>query len=63
MDSSFPRRNREVQHKPPPALEAAIMKLTPWVEQRGSGDVAENIRGALGRLVAIAMSGWAHSSS
>jgi hypothetical protein len=29
------------------ALEAAIMELTLWVEQRGSGDVAENVRGAL----------------
>lgn len=29
------------------ALEAAIMALTLWVEQRGSGDVAKNVRGAL----------------
>lgn len=29
------------------ALEAAIMELTLWVEQRGSGDVASNVRGAL----------------
>ncbi|MNF57696.1 hypothetical protein D3C76_1338070 [compost metagenome] len=29
------------------ALEAAIMEFTLWVEQRGSGDVAENVRGAL----------------
>jgi hypothetical protein len=29
------------------ALEAAITELTLWVEQRGSGDVAENARGAL----------------
>jgi len=29
------------------ALEAAIMELTLWVEQRGSGDVARNVRGAL----------------
>jgi hypothetical protein len=29
------------------ALEAAIMELTLWVEQRGSGDVAKNVRGAL----------------
>ncbi|QJI41097.1 hypothetical protein HKK52_09250 [Pseudomonas sp. ADAK2] len=29
------------------ALEAAIMELTNWVEQRGSGDVAGNVRGAL----------------
>jgi hypothetical protein len=27
------------------ALEAAIMELTLWVEQHGSGDVAENARG------------------
>lgn len=29
------------------ALEAAIMELTLWVEQRGSSDVAENVLGAL----------------
>ena len=29
------------------ALEAAILELTLWVEQRGSADVAENVRGAL----------------
>ena len=29
------------------ALEAAIMELTNWVEQRGSADVADNVRGAL----------------
>ncbi|WP_445181382.1 hypothetical protein [Pseudomonas sp. McL0111] len=29
------------------ALEAAIMKLTKWVEERGSSDVAENVRGEL----------------
>lgn len=29
------------------ALEAAIMELTSWLEQRGSGDVADNVRGAL----------------
>lgn len=29
------------------ALEAAIMELTNWVEQRGSAEVADNIRGAL----------------
>lgn len=29
------------------ALEAAIMELTNWVEQRGSSDVAENVRGVL----------------
>ena len=29
------------------ALEAAIMELTLWVEQRGSADVAESVRGAL----------------
>ncbi|WP_433771501.1 hypothetical protein [Pseudomonas putida] len=29
------------------ALDAAIMELTLWVEQRGSVDVAENVRGAL----------------
>ena len=29
------------------ALEAAIMELTLWVEQRGSAEVAENVRGAL----------------
>jgi hypothetical protein len=30
------------------ALEAAIMELTLWVEHHGSGDVAENVRSALG---------------
>jgi len=29
------------------ALEAAIMELTLWVEQRGSAEVAGNIRSAL----------------
>ncbi|MNL83307.1 hypothetical protein D3C87_2109200 [compost metagenome] len=29
------------------ALEAAIMELTLWVEQRGSVDVAGDVRGAL----------------
>jgi hypothetical protein len=29
------------------ALEAAIMELTLWVEQRGSAEVAVNVRGAL----------------
>ena len=29
------------------ALEAAIMELTKWVEQRGSSDVGANVRGAL----------------
>ncbi|MCF5051826.1 hypothetical protein GIW50_12565 [Pseudomonas syringae] len=29
------------------ALEASIMELTNWVQQRGSVEVAENIRGAL----------------
>lgn len=29
------------------ALEAAIMELTLWVEQRGSADVAENVRSSL----------------
>ncbi|KRA95886.1 hypothetical protein ASD91_05470 [Pseudomonas sp. Root68] len=29
------------------ALEAAIMELTTWVEQRGATDVAENVRSAL----------------
>ena len=28
-------------------LEAAIMELTLWVEQRGSAEVAGNVRGAL----------------
>ncbi|MFJ3366918.1 hypothetical protein [Pseudomonas sp. NPDC086251] len=28
-------------------LEAAIMELALWVEQRGSADVAGNVRGAL----------------
>jgi len=29
------------------ALEAAIMELANWVEQRGSAEVADNVRGAL----------------
>lgn len=29
------------------ALEAAIMELSNWVEQRGSAGVADNVRGAL----------------
>ena len=29
------------------ALEAAIMELTLWVEQRGSAEVAGNVRDAL----------------
>jgi hypothetical protein len=29
------------------ALEAAIMELSNWVEQRGSADIADNVRGAL----------------
>ncbi|QHD01061.1 hypothetical protein PspS04_12155 [Pseudomonas sp. S04] len=29
------------------ALEAAVMELSNWVEQRGSADVASNVRGAL----------------
>ena len=29
------------------ALEAAIMELTLWVEQRGAADVADNARSAL----------------
>ena len=29
------------------ALAAAVMELTLWVEQRGSGEVGGNVRGAL----------------
>lgn len=29
------------------ALEAAIMELTLWVEQRGAAEIGGNIRGAL----------------
>jgi hypothetical protein len=29
------------------ALETAILELTNWVEQCGSGNVADNVRGAL----------------
>lgn len=32
------------------ALEAAIMELTLWVEQRGSGEVGDNVRGALATI-------------
>lgn len=29
------------------ALEAAIMELSNWIEQRGAAEVADNVRGAL----------------
>jgi hypothetical protein len=29
------------------AIEAAIMELSNWVEQQGSSEVADNVRGAL----------------
>ncbi|MBV7548302.1 hypothetical protein KW849_18630 [Pseudomonas sp. PDM26] len=29
------------------ALEAAIMELSNWIEQRGSADVADNVRGCM----------------
>ena len=29
------------------ALEASIMELSNWVEQRGSAEIADNVRGAL----------------
>lgn len=32
------------------ALEAAIMELTLWVEQRGAGEVGDHVRGALTTL-------------
>lgn len=32
------------------ALGAALEELSNWVEQRGSADVAENVRGALATL-------------
>lgn len=32
------------------ALEASIMELSNWVEQRGSAEVAANVRGALDTL-------------
>lgn len=32
------------------ALEAAVMELTLWVEQRGSLEVGRNVRGALEQL-------------
>lgn len=32
------------------ALEASVMELSNWVEQRGSAEVAENIRGALNTI-------------
>jgi hypothetical protein len=31
-------------------LESAIMELTLWVEHRGSGDVADDVRGALAAI-------------
>jgi len=33
--------------KNPPALEAAIMGPTNWVEQRGAADIAANVRSAV----------------
>ncbi|VVO99448.1 hypothetical protein PS862_02764 [Pseudomonas fluorescens] len=32
------------------SLEAAIMELTLWVEQRDSGEVGGNVRGALATI-------------
>ncbi|WP_030132175.1 hypothetical protein [Pseudomonas sp. QTF5] len=32
------------------ALEAAILELSNWVEQRGAAEVAENVRGALAAI-------------
>ncbi|MCF5546183.1 hypothetical protein [Pseudomonas salomonii] len=32
------------------ALEASIIEISNWVEQRGSSDVAENVRGALNTI-------------
>lgn len=32
------------------ALEAAILELSNWVEQRGSAEVADNVRGALAAI-------------
>lgn len=32
------------------ALEAAIMELTLWVEQRGADEVGGNVRGALATI-------------
>ncbi|AZC36885.1 hypothetical protein [Pseudomonas chlororaphis] len=32
------------------ALEAAVMEFSNWVEQRGSSDFADNVRGALTAL-------------
>ena len=32
------------------ALEAAIMELTLWIEQRGWGEAGSNVRGALATI-------------
>ncbi|MBK5415234.1 hypothetical protein [Pseudomonas sp. TH31] len=32
------------------ALEAGILELSNWVEQRGSAEVADNVRGALAAI-------------
>ena len=32
------------------ALEAAILELSNWVEQRGAAKVADNVRSALGAI-------------
>ncbi|VVN30545.1 hypothetical protein PS664_04803 [Pseudomonas fluorescens] len=37
------------------ALEASIMELSNWVEQRGSADVAENVRGALHKFIKLTL--------
>jgi hypothetical protein len=34
-------------NKNQPALEAAILELSNWVEQHGAADVADNVGGAL----------------
>lgn len=32
------------------ALEAGIMELSNWVEQRGSSEIADNVRGAFAAM-------------
>jgi len=45
-DYSLPNVLERIYHNQL-ALEAAVMELTRWVEQRGSAEVGGNIRGAL----------------
>lgn len=45
-DYSLPEVLARIYHNQM-ALEAAVMELTLWVENQGSAEVGENVRGAL----------------